>query len=303
MSFVDNAVETLQTSLAAQIAVAFLVVLVSIILFSWLLNLRGGGGAGASGSGGAGSVPRTALVLIGPPFSGKTTLFQRLVAPACVATKPTHTSMIANTGRVRAADVAAQHSSRSEGRDEQELSADDALLRRRERILSRGARATFDVIDVPGHLRLFDVMLSSLRAAKVICIVVDGNSVQDAEKGAGSLASLLITALTAREASGASQIVVACNKRDDVTSYSSKALQKLVERELKQRLSQKGTAGASVGKTGAAGEGVKKSEQLSLDEDGNFDWAMCPRPVTFCDISARAPFGKFALDAILEPML
>lgn len=295
--------ELLKDSLVAQIVVGFLIVLITILfLNAWVFG-RGAASllSSSSSSSAGGERKRTALVLIGPQHSGKTTLFQRLVAPSCVATKPTHTSMIANCAAVYPAKVIAEHSSRSEGRDEQEIT-DEAALKRRERILSAGSRKSFDVIDCPGHLRLYDVMLSSLRSAKVICIVVDGNRVQDAENGAGSVAALLITALSSREASGASHVVVACNKRDGVTSFSSKALQKLTEKELKQRLAQKGTAGAGVGAAGAPGEGVKKSETLTLDEDGNFDWSMCPKPVTFCDVSAKAPFGKWALDPILEHM-
>ena len=242
-----------------QIATAVLGLLVAYFFYSWLI---GRGGAGGSGSG---SLPRTTLVLCGPSASGKTTLFQALVEPERPR-KPTHTSMKVNAAWA---------------------------------VVPAGAKAMrrFEVVDCPGHLRLFDLTLDAFRSAKVICIVVDGVRVQDEHGGAASLASMLMTVLTAKETLGA-RIVVACNKRDEISSFSSRALQKLTEKELKQRLAQRSSGGVAAGS-----EKLKKSETLTLDENGEFDWDQCPRQIVFCDISGRAPEGKFVLDPVIQEMM
>lgn len=272
-----------------QIIVAVVAVIAAMLLFSFInQRRRGGANAVLSGLTGGGAPSRSALVLCGPCGSGKTTLFQTLIHPDQVL-RQTQTSMRVNSGWISPIPKSLR------GDGDQENNNNNA----------NPENKRFEVIDCPGHMRLFDLVLDAFRSAKVICIVVDGTRVQDSQNGAGSIASLLMTILTAKETVGAS-VLIACNKRDEISSFTSKALQKYIEKELKHRLGQKTaetSAAAVADHTNAGGTGkLKKSEVLTLDENGQFDWDSAPRPVTFCDISAKVPKGKFVLDPLFEAM-
>jgi signal recognition particle receptor subunit beta len=276
-----------------QIVIAVLAVLVVMILFSFISRKSSGRGSKSSDGGGlfgGGAPARTALVLCGPCSSGKTTLFQTLIHPE-LSLRQTQTSMTVNSGWVAPIPKSL--------RIENDENSNPNPQNKR-----------FEVIDCPGHMRLFDLTLDAFRSAKVICIVVDGTRVQDSQNGAGSIASLLMTILTAKETAGAS-VLIACNKRDEISSFTSKALQKYIEKELKHRLgggTQNSSSSTSSNTavddhTNASGTGkLKKSEVLTLDENGQFDWDSAPRPVSFCDISAKVPKGKFVLDPLFEAM-
>lgn len=272
-----------------QILVAVLCVLATIVLFI-ILRSKGSTSSSATGSLFGGS-SRSTLVLCGPPGGGKTTLFQALIHPEQQSRKLTQTSMSVNAGWIAPLPAAMK---------QQLAASNNSTSTQDEFVDPNPSNKRFEVVDCPGHMRLFDLSLEAFKTAKVICIVVDGTKVQDSQNGAGSVATLLMNLMTAKETAGVSSILVACNKRDELTSFTAKALQKYVEKEMKQRLSQKA---AEVGAARGGGPNLKKSETLSLDEQtGEFDWGTAPRSVSFCDISAINPQGKFGLGCLFEAM-
>lgn len=271
-----------------QVIVAVLCIFATIVFISVMRSK--GSSSSSSGTGSLfGGPSRSTLVLCGPPAGGKTTLFQALIHPDQDKPKQTQTSMSVNAGWIVPLPAAMK----------QQLLSSSASANDDSNVDPNPSNKRFEVVDCPGHMRLFDLTLDAFKTAKVICIVVDGTKVQDSQNGAGSVATLLMNLLTAKETAGVSSILVACNKRDELTSFTAKALQKYVEKEMKQRLSQKA---AEVGAARGGGSNLKKSETLSLDENGEFDWASAPRNVSFCDISAKNPRGKFGLGALFEAM-
>ncbi|KAG5493696.1 hypothetical protein JIQ42_02070 [Leishmania sp. Namibia] len=144
--------------------------------------------------------PRSSTVLIGLPDSGKTALYVQLVHHQQLL--ESRTSMRANVGYMRAA---AQHG------------------------LSNGT-AGVRVIDCPGHPRLYEEMLRAVREAVNVVVVIDSVTVQDSQhEGVGALAELLFNVLQAPEFYGVRRLLFACTKRDEVISYTSKAVRKLLE--------------------------------------------------------------------------
>jgi signal recognition particle receptor subunit beta len=215
-----------------------------------------------------------ALLLCGPCGGGKTALYQYLARPAGSgrdALRPTQTSMVANRGA---------------GGCE----------------LKGGRTVAFPVVDFPGHPRLQHDLLPEIAAAKAIVVVVDGTAAADLTTGVRPAATLIAKLIEHKDVQGAA-LVVAVNKRDDITSYSAKAVRKMLEAELTSHFgARSGAVGAAAvgGKAAAAAAGVRQSEtglQLQEGEKFTFD-AACALPVHFCDVSAVGP--EFSPDAIVE---
>lgn len=144
--------------------------------------------------------PRTTTVLIGLPGSGKTALFVQLVHHQQLF--DSRTSMRENSGYMCAA---AQH-----GRS--------------------NSTAGVKVVDCPGHPRLHQGMLRALDEAVNVVVVIDSVTVQDnQQEGVAALAELLFNVLQSPEFYGVRRLLFACTKRDEVISYASKAVRKLLE--------------------------------------------------------------------------
>lgn len=153
------------------------------------------------GFGGAlGRRHRTRTVLIGLPDSGKTALFGQLVRH--MQLRETQTSMRENVG---------------------------PLLVARERGMAETAPGV-SVVDCPGHPRLREHMLRAVGEAVNVVVVIDAVTVQDSQQeGVAALAELLLGVLQSPEFYGVRRLLFACTKRDEVTSYTAKAVRKLLE--------------------------------------------------------------------------
>ncbi|KPI86050.1 hypothetical protein ABL78_4888 [Leptomonas seymouri] len=143
---------------------------------------------------------RTKTVLIGLPDSGKTALFGQLVRH--MQLRETRTSTRENTGPLLAAK-------------------------------KRGMPDTapgVSIVDCPGHPRLRERMLRAVGEAVNVVVVIDAVSVQDSQHdGVAALAELLLGVLQSPEFYGVQRLLFSCTKRDEVTSYASKAVRKLLE--------------------------------------------------------------------------
>lgn len=220
------------------------------LLLGWLVvrfvfgRLLGFSGAGLSRR------PRTSTVLIGLPDSGKTALFAQLVRHQQL--RESRTSMRANAGFLCAV---AQH-----GRAES----------------AAGVR----VVDCPGHPRLREEMLRAVAEAVNVVVVIDAVTVQDnQQEGVAALAELLLSVLQSPEFYGVRRLLFACTKRDEVISYASKAVRKLLEAamvaSIESRLNtmgrvesvrdSKNTVITGRGKSGGGGAGGGRRYMLSVD--------------------------------------
>ena len=217
-----------------------------------------GGRAGAGTLSAVTGVRPTKCLLCGPCGSGKTTIWQRLVNGE--STKPTHTSMAVNTGKA---------------------------------VTEAGS---FELVDYPGHGRLASDLAKHLAAAKVVVVVADAVAALDDTVGVHAVADLLARLMEDPAAAGA-RIVVAANKRDEVTSFSAKAIKKKVEEELTKlfaaRTSAVGTAKvASVAPGGAAGgksaaTAKRRDTGLFLVEGEKFTFeSSYGAPIDFVDVAA-----------------
>jgi len=214
------------------------------------------------------SVRRTKVLLCGPCGAGKTTIWQKLVHGSA---KPTHTSMTANVGTAKAADG-----------------------------------SSVELVDYPGHPRLREDVLPLLPSAKAIVIVLDAVAALDEAVGVHAVATLLAKLIEEPKAQGAA-IVVAANKRDDPTSFSSKAVKKKLEAELTTLFAARSSAVGSANvaqvaaKGGAKPAAAKRRETGLMLEDGEkftFEGS-CSVPVEFTDIAAVAD-DTFNLDPIVS---
>ncbi|KAG5495238.1 hypothetical protein JKF63_02293 [Porcisia hertigi] len=144
--------------------------------------------------------PRMTTVLIGLPNSGKTALFAQLVHHQQLL--ETRTSMCPNTGYM----FAAAQRGRSKS--------------------SMGIK----VVDCPGHPRLYEGMLEAVNEAANVVVVIDSVTVHDPQEGGvAALAELLTNVLQTPEFYGVRRLLFACTKRDEVISYASKAVCRLLE--------------------------------------------------------------------------
>ncbi|EKF26655.1 hypothetical protein MOQ_009645 [Trypanosoma cruzi marinkellei] len=247
---------------------------------------------------------RHTLLLIGLCGSGKTTLFAQLVAQKCVSAR---TSMQPN----RAIMTRRQLPSHKEEKEEEKSSFSSPSR------VSNGANASQVVVDFPGHRRLRDSLLSAIEEAMSVVVVVDAVTIQDdRQEGAQALAELIFSVFTSSAFYGVQRVLVACTKRDELTSYSAKAVRKLLEAEITRFVTSRrgdlqsldtilNSARVVVGQKKskfAVGGGSSSSRrdgpthQLSLDESGKFTFDNFPIPVHFADVSsvvdpARHPFN------------
>ncbi|KAK7195959.1 Elongation factor Tu GTP binding domain containing protein [Novymonas esmeraldas] len=189
VSFLRNVPATQWVLWVATLVLGYLAVR---LLFGRLLYL--------SGVVGGGRRPRTTTVLLGLPDSGKTALYAQLVHQKVLL--ESRTSMRANSGLMHAA---ARH-----GRSSTAVGV--------------------KVVDCPGHPRLREAMLRAVAEAANVVVVIDSVSVQDGQQdGVAALAELLLGVLQSPEFYGVRRLVFACTKRDEVVSYASKAVRKLLE--------------------------------------------------------------------------
>ncbi|PBJ79156.1 signal recognition particle receptor subunit beta [Trypanosoma cruzi] len=244
---------------------------------------------------------RHTLLLIGLCGSGKTALFAQLVAQKCVSAR---TSMQPN----RAVMTRSQLSSHKE--EEEKESSFSAPSR-----VSNGANTSQVVVDFPGHRRLRDSLLSAIEEAMSVVVVVDAVTIQDdRQEGAQALAELIFSVFTSSAFYGVQRVLVACTKRDELTSYSAKAVRKLLEAEITRFVtsrrgdlqsldtilnSDRVVVGHKKGKFAGGGDSSRRdglAHQLLLDESGKFTFDNFPVPVRFADVSsvvdpARHPFN------------
>lgn len=215
------------------------------------------------------------VLLVGLTGSGKTTLFAQLVARKRVEVR---TSMEPNRGVMRLASAA-------ENEDPTAGSESSGVT----------------IIDFPGHRRLRESLMRALEEVKKVVFVVDAVTIQDPHEGAEAVAELIVAVLSSTEFFGVESVLIACTKRDELTSYSAKAVQKLLEKEITHCLSTRhggvqrlesivNASGVAVGsgnksRRNAATHGCRAHE-LSLDEARKFSFANFQVPVQFVDISS-----------------
>nr|CCC89485.1 unnamed protein product [Trypanosoma congolense IL3000] len=215
-----------------------------------------------------------AALLVGMAGSGKTTLFAQLVAGKRVAVR---TSMEANRGDVKA-------SGSTDNADSSQVSTGVTL------------------IDFPGHRRLRESLLEAVEEVKKVIFVVDSVTIQDPHEGAEAVAELMVAVLSSPAFYGVEQVMVACTKRDELTSYSAKSVQKLLEKEITHCLTTRSggaqrienivnASGVAVGLSKSkygrgSGAANSRSHEVSLDESGKFSFSAFAVPVHFADISS-----------------
>lgn len=233
---------------------------------------------------------RTAVLLMGLPGSGKTALFAQLTSGKEVSSC---TSMEVNEGRLCL--------SGKEGK--QGVDESSPLI-----------------IDHPGHRRLYHSLRRTLQRAIKVILVVDAVSVQDdRHEGAAAVAELLYTFLHTPEFYGVRQILVACTKRDELTSYSAKAVKKMLEAALTSCIqSRRGelsqvdevldASGAVAGKRhGGKGAGGGRRYMLDVDDNATFRFEEhLPVDVRFADISSMTqslPSSGYNTDAVRQFIL
>lgn len=207
---------------------------------------------------------RHTTLLVGLPSSGKTALLSRLVTGDTTA--ETRTSMQVNTGVLH-------------GHKEEE-------------------RLGLLLVDYPGHRRLRDSLFSHLEEAVNVVVVIDSVTIQDdRHEGALAVSELLLAVLQSPEFYGVQKLLFACAKRDELASYSSKAVRKLLEaamvRSIESRQGDLGRVDTVVDGKGTVvtGGGRKKhggrqrAYVLDLGEEGGFSFDQLGLPVSFVDVS------------------
>lgn len=297
-----------------------------------------------------GQVKRDAVLLLGLPYSGKTALFSQLTFGGVLAS--TCTSMTSNEGYVvypaeeviflsssspsispltkeedggegnRGGLQAAfshptayyyAHPEGSAAEKEKEQAQREAAREKKHTTTDPIHKSTL-LIDHPGHRRLFPSLLRSLRRACHVVLVVDSITLHDdRDDGVAAIAELLYRTIQSPEFYGVQSMLIACTKRDECTSYSSKAVRKLLEAaittcihsrrgelgkveqvidgkgEVVKRLSddrhaRKGDGTHHVLSLG--GEGGKEEEEDEEDKTFSFHASSFPIPVFFADISS-----------------
>ena len=203
---------------------------------------------------------KTSLLLCGPLGGGKTTIFQILRDGAGSQPRATYSSMEPN--RATAAD------------------------------------GGFPVVDFPGHPRLQGDLLREVQGAKIVVLVVDAVTAAD-DKHLGAVVNTVATLLECPEIAG-SRLVVAAHKRDDPTSYTAKALQRLLETELTKKFgARSGDVGSVKGKSGVD----SGANRLVLRAGEKFTFATgAPIETTFVDTAVPGDGHAFSMDPILEAM-
>jgi signal recognition particle receptor subunit beta len=247
------------------------------VLVSFLIGGKtvGGGGVVAVFA----KKPRSnAALLVGLCGSGKTAIFLRLVGDEGEG-KPlpeTNTSMQANKG-------------------------------------SLGGAGTHNIIDYPGHRRLRGGLYEALQASKRLVVVVDSITIQDDQtQGAQAVADLLYDVLQCNAFDGVESVLFACTKRDDVTSFSAKAVRRLVEIEIARQLATRSGGVGSIEKVSSASGQVAKGSRravgapdersdecvLMTQPNGKYSFDDLRVPVSFVDVTSMSGDEDFNLDAV-----
>lgn len=168
------------------------------------------------------------------------------------------------------------------------------------------------IVDFPGARRMRKELLEALAEAKKVIVVVDSVRAQDDIDGASSVAELMCDMAESRNFSGVSEILVACTKRDELTSYTSKSVRRLLETEITKVLVSRESALGSLrtarnvagGGSGAADTAAESSAGFMLNELQKFSFqdGGSPVPVTFVDVSAKpnADAPQFTLAPVEE---
>lgn len=285
----------LSTHHSSPYALGFLVAIAAVIVAVVLFRVCGGGGN---------TVRRTAVLLMGLPNSGKTCLFSQLTTGVDA---PTCTSMEINEGWTAANPNPSLPSSSSP-----QAGTEDG----------DGPASTSGkswIIDHPGHRRLYPSLRETLRRAKKVVLVVDSVTIHDdRHEGAAAVAELLYSFTQMPEFYGVKALLIACTKRDELTSYSSKAVRKLLEvamttciqsrrGELSQVDQVMDSKGVVVGKRGGERSGAGSGGRhftLDLAEDESFSFEdHMPVPVTFADVSGRTAGDQDNVGFSVAPVL
>eukprot|EP00758_Cryptobia_borreli_P001591 Tbor_TRINITY_DN2369_c0_g1::TRINITY_DN2369_c0_g1_i1::g.113::m.113/K12272/SRPRB, SRP102; signal recognition particle receptor subunit beta len=205
------------------------------------------------------NIPRTNVVLLGLPGAGKTCLFLKLCSSKDNGFCNTQTSMIAN----RAFLVGIDHCVTKQ-----------------------------TVVDCPGHPRLNHLVIDEVLAAKKVVVVIDSITVlDDGNEGIKALVPLLVDVLQSHAFYGVSDILFACTKRDEATSFTSKAIRGQLEAEISIALSTRAVGIGSL--TGEVKKNVRTKSHarpkdecmLYLDERQKFRFDSLATKVQFIDCS------------------
>ncbi|KEG07584.1 signal recognition particle receptor subunit beta [Trypanosoma grayi] len=259
----------------------FLVTLFIALIFGRFIAQRLWSVTGISGR------HRHTLLLLGLCGSGKTTLFAQLVANKRISAR---TSMQPNR--------AAMAERLAEGSGVDDSSAYSPSV--------AAANSNIVVVDFPGHRRLRESLAPALENARDVVFVVDAVTIQDdRHEGAQALAELVVSVVTSPEFYGVQRVLVACTKRDELTSYSAKAVRKLLEAEITRCVATRrggvqsidsivNSAGVAVGRKAhkAGGSNGGYAHELFLGESGKFSFDAFPVPVQFADVSSLAEPGQ-----------
>jgi signal recognition particle receptor subunit beta len=194
-------------------------------------------------------VKRTHCLLVGLPWSGKTKLFYRLTEGKDVKTQ---TSMVANAGEV--ATLAGDH---------------------------------LPLVDYPGHRRLRQGLWKHVAVAKVVVLVVDSVTIQDTtDEGGQAAAELLRDLLRSREIQGVEKIIVCCTKRDEVVSYTSKNIQRILGGLLGKLFQSQSGAVSGLGTEGKPGAEADGGNPYIVVNNDVFDFAGSAMEFVFVDCSS-----------------
>lgn len=142
---------------------------------------------------------------------------------------------------------------------------------------------TAKVVDFPGHRRLREDLLGAVEEAKAIVCVVDSVTINDDKEGGSAVADLLSDVVRAPVFKGVKGVLIACTKRDEITSFSAKAVRKLLEQEIARQVA---TQAASVGSIG--NKNTISSTEFAVDEAGKFSFDFCDVPFTFANVCSKS---------------
>ncbi|EPY38978.1 signal recognition particle receptor subunit beta [Angomonas deanei] len=170
------------------------------------------------------------------------------------------------------------------------------------------------IVDFPGHRRLQGNLWEALAEAKKVVVVIDSITIHDDhQEGAGALAALLFSLLQSPEFIGVQQVVFACSKRDELTSYTAKAVQKLLEAAMTRTIeSKQGDIGSVDRVVDGKGTVIQRKatgnrRSLNLEcENGKFSFQSfgdsCRVPISFVEVSANPNPGehKFNTQPLVE---
>lgn len=221
---------------------------------------------------------RTYTLLIGLSGSGKTCLFLKLVQPDSYASSMplTNTSLEPNKAVIHKSDE--------------------------------------QIVDFPGHRRLRKDLYPAVQEAKRLVVVIDSVTIQDdGQEGAQALSELLCDVMQSASFVGVASVLMACTKRDDMTSFSSKAVRKVLEAEMARSLTIAGSNAAvgslrdvasMSGKTIASKKGSARSGERSEDAvlflraDGKFSFDDVGVPIQFADVSSSNDVPELSVEAV-----